>query len=188
MTTGVTVLMSNYVKISKYVCSWNLFRKVGFDLVWYSTFWKGVRFGRSVNDKQMHGNRVEKRRRRQECQELTSKMCLHNIESETIPQTWDTYLTRRRLPWMFKIGFLLFGMGPKTKIETRLLLLKKPVEHCKWSLLMSSCIVTTAHRSGHWPPLFKAVSLFSCVRSSACANEPGCVPFPSHCFLLPAQI
>jgi hypothetical protein len=48
---------------------------------------------------------------------------------------------------MFKIGFLLFGMGPKTKIETRLLLFKKPVEHCKWSLLMPSCIVTTAEDS-----------------------------------------
>ena len=37
---------------------------------------------RSVNDKQTHGNRVQKNRRRQECQELTSKMCWHNIESE----------------------------------------------------------------------------------------------------------
>ena len=56
-------------------------RKKGLDLFKYSTFWKGVKFGRSVNDKQMHGNRVEKNRGRQECQELTSKMCWHNIES-----------------------------------------------------------------------------------------------------------
>ena len=56
-------------------------RKKGLDLFKYSTFWKGVKFGRSVNDKQMHGNRVQKSRRRQECQELTSKMCWPNIES-----------------------------------------------------------------------------------------------------------
>jgi hypothetical protein len=46
------------------------------------------------------------------------------------------------------------------------------------------------HRSGHCLclPLFKAFSLFLCIRSSACANKPGRVPFSPHCFLLRAQI
>jgi hypothetical protein len=52
-----------------------------------SAFWKGVEFVWSVNVIQIHGNRVRKRRRRQEYQELTSKMCSHNMESDPSTQT-----------------------------------------------------------------------------------------------------
>ena len=47
-----------------------------------SVFWKGVDFVWPVNGIQIHRNRVRKSRRRQEHQELTSKMCWHNMESE----------------------------------------------------------------------------------------------------------
>jgi hypothetical protein len=44
-------------------------------------------FADRSNGKQMHGNRVQKSRRRQECQELTSELCWHNMESEPSGQT-----------------------------------------------------------------------------------------------------
>jgi hypothetical protein len=64
-----------------------LIPKMGSRFVDNSTFWKGAKFERSVNVKQMYVNRAWKSRRRQECQELTSKMCWHNMESETSAQT-----------------------------------------------------------------------------------------------------
>jgi hypothetical protein len=76
---------SRIVKVLSFLLE--LIQKMESQFVDNSTFWKGVKFDKSVNDKQIHGNRVRKNRRRQKCQELTSKMCWHNMESEHRSQT-----------------------------------------------------------------------------------------------------
>ena len=47
----------------------------------------GVTWKQALQNPVLHGNRVRKRRRRQEYQKLTSKMCSHNMESESSSKT-----------------------------------------------------------------------------------------------------